>query len=141
MDLMKLATQLLMNKMGGSNSGISDVVMSAALSKLLPTNNGGDLDLGGLVGQLNGGGLASLAASWLGDGDNSPVSGNQIADILGQGNVRNFANEIGVDENTASSGLSDIIPGLIDQNSKGGSLLDNDMVASLAKNALGSLFK
>jgi uncharacterized protein YidB (DUF937 family) len=141
MDLMKLATQLLMNKMGGGNSGISDVVMSAALSKLLPTNNGGDLDLGGLVSQLNGGGLASLAASWLGDGSNSPVSGNQIADILGQSNVRNFANEIGVDENTASSGLSDIIPGLIDQNSKGGSLLDNDMVSSLAKSALGSLFK
>ncbi len=142
---MKIATQLLMSKLGGSNSGLSDTLVSAALSKLMPTNGSGDLDLGSLLGQLNGGGLASLASSWLGDGDNSPISGNQIADLFGQSKIKSFADEIGVDESTASNGLSDIIPGLIDGNSKGGSLLDavggNDMLGSLAKGALGSLFK
>lgn len=145
MDLMKIATQLLMNKMSSGSNGINEMVMSAALSKLLPTNNSGDLDLGNLLGQLNNGGLASLAASWLGDGANSPVSSNQITDLLGQSNVSNFAQELGVDEAQASDGLASMIPDLIDGNSKGGSLLDavggSDMLGSLAKGALGSLFK
>jgi uncharacterized protein YidB (DUF937 family) len=142
---MKIATQLLMNKLGGSNSGLTETILSAALSKLMPTNSGGDLDLGGLLSQLNGGGLAALASSWLGDGANSPISGSQIADLFGQSKISSFANEIGVDEATATNGLSDIIPDLIDSNSNGGSLLDSvggsDMLDSLAKGALGSLFK
>lgn len=145
MDLMKIATQLIMSQLGGSNSNLSEGVVSAALSKLMPTNSSGDLDLGGLLGQLNGGGLASMAASWLGDGDNSPMDGNQITDLFGQSQVQNFAQDLGVDENTATSGLSNMIPSLIDANSEGGSILDSlgggDMLGSLAKGALGSLFK
>ena len=145
MDLMKIATQLLMSKLSGGNSNLTETVVSAALSNLLPTNSGGDLDLGSLIGQLNGGGLASLASSWLGDGPNDAISGNQIADLFGQSKVSSFANDLGVDEATASNGLSDIIPSLIDSSSKGGSLLDsvggNEMLGSLAKGALDSLFK
>ena len=57
----------------------------------------------------------------------------------------NFAQELGVDENTAASGLSNMILSLIDGNSNGISLLDSlcgsDMIGSLAKGALGSFFK
>ena len=142
---MKIATQLIMSQLGGGNSNVSEDVVSAALSKLMPTNSSGDLDLGGLLGQLNGGGLASMAASWLGDGSNSPMDGKQITDLFGQSQVQNFAQELGVDESTATSGLSNMIPSLIDGNSNGGSLLDSlggsDMIGSLAKGALGSFFK
>lgn len=62
-------------------------------------------------------------------------------DLFGQDKVKSFADEIGVDEATASNGLSDIIPDLIDKNSEGGSLLDGDAMGALAKGALGSLFK
>ncbi|MGH1439547.1 MAG: YidB family protein [Cellvibrionaceae bacterium] len=146
MDLMKIATQLLMSKLSsGGSSSLTEGVVGAALSNLLPTNSGGDLDLGGLLGQMNGGGLASLAASFLGDGANDSMSGNQITDLFGQSKISSFANDLGVDESTASNSLSDIIPNLIDSNSKGGSLLDSvgggDMLGSLAKGALGSLFK
>lgn len=146
MDLMKIATQLLMSKLSsGGNSSLSEGVIGAALSNLLPTNSGGDLDLGGLLGQLNGGGLASMAASWLGDGSNDNMSASQVTSMFGESKVNDFANALGVDKDTASNGLSDIIPSLIDSNSKGGSLLDSvggsDMLGSLAKGALGSLFK
>jgi hypothetical protein len=56
-----------------------------------------------------------------------------------------FAQELGVDENTATSGLSNMIPSLIDGNRNGGSLLNSlcgsDMISSLAKGNLGSFFK
>lgn len=146
MDLMKIATQLLMGRLSAEgNSNISENLIGAALSNLLPTQSSGDLDLGALLGQLNGGGLASLAASWLGDGNNAAMSSNQITDLFGESKINDFASQLGLDSNTASNSLSDIIPALIDSNSKGGSLLDavggSDMLGSLAKSALGSLFK
>ena len=145
MDLMKIATQLIMNQLGGSNSTISESIISAALSRLMPTNSSGDLDIQGLLGQLKGGGLASMAASWLGDGSNYVIDSQQIIDLFGQSQVTNFAQDLGVDENKAIDGLSSMIPNLIDGSSEGGSLLDSvggsDMLGSLAKGALGSLFK
>jgi uncharacterized protein YidB (DUF937 family) len=77
---MKIATQLIMSQLGGGNSNISEDVVSAALSKLMPTNSSGDLNLGGLLGQLNGGGLASMAASWLGDGGDGGDGGDSPMD-------------------------------------------------------------
>ena len=144
MDLMKVATQLLLSKFSGGQPGLTETVVSAALSKLMPTNSGGDLDLGSLLSQINGGGLASLASSWLGDSDNSPISSGQIMDLFGQSKIKNFADEIGIDEATASNGLSDMIPNLIDKSSQGGSLLDavgGGDLGSLAKGAIGSFFK
>jgi uncharacterized protein YidB (DUF937 family) len=134
-----------MSHLGGSNSNVSENIISAALSKLMPTNSSDGLDIQGLLGQLNGGGSASMAASWLGDGSNSSVDSKQIIDLFGQSKVTSFAQDLGVDENTAIGGLSSMIPNLIDGSSKGGSLLDSigggDMIGSLAKGALGSFFK
>jgi uncharacterized protein YidB (DUF937 family) len=80
---MKIATQLIMSQLGGGNSNISEDVVSAALSKLMLTNSSSDLKMGGLLGQLNGGGLASMAASWLGDGGDSPMDAKKITDFFG----------------------------------------------------------
>ena len=144
MDLIKIAAQLFISKLGSSGSGLDISKVISSLSTLLPTK-GGELDLGSLVGQLQGGGLASLAASWLGDGANEGFSAGQLLSLLGQGKVENFANQLGIETQTASQGLSDMIPELIDKSSQGGSLLDavggGDMLGSLAKGALGSLFK
>lgn len=142
MSLLNVAAQLFLNNLGsqGSNLGESNVV--SALTNLLPTNSQGDLDLGSILSMFQGSsGLASLAASWLGDGGNSPISAGQIMEMFGQSKVQGFANELNLDENAASTGLSNMIPDLIDQNSKGGSLMDSDMMGSLAKGVLGSLFK
>jgi uncharacterized protein YidB (DUF937 family) len=144
MDLMKIAAQLFMNKLGANGADMNESSVVSALTALLPSK-GGNLDLGGLLGQLNGGGLASLAASWLGDGANSPLSASQLLSILGQGKVDSFAKSLNLNADTASQGLSGMLPELIDNHSKGGSLLDavggSDLLGSLAKNALGSLFK
>lgn len=122
MDLAKLATQLFANKLGGN---CDENAASSALSGLL---GGGDsINLGDIVGQLqNGGGdLASMAKSWLGDGDNMPISASQVTELLGADQVKDFAQKLGVGQEEASGSLSDMLPNLIDKSSKGGSLLDS----------------
>jgi len=116
MDLSNLAAQLLKDKLGSSfdtnNAG-------AALEGLL--GGGG---LGDLVGKFTQGGLAEQAKSWLGDGDNAPVSADQIKQALDVNQIKGFADKLGLDEGGAADALSNLLPGLIDKSSSGGSLLD-----------------
>jgi uncharacterized protein YidB (DUF937 family) len=133
MDLMKIGTQLLLSKLGGN---ASEGGIASALTSLLgggnssggegSGNEGGGLDLGSLVSNMmgKGGGLENIVGSWLGDGDNEAVSGSQIKDILGGDKVAEFANQVGVDEDTAADSLAEAVPQMVDKGSSGGSLLD-----------------
>jgi uncharacterized protein YidB (DUF937 family) len=125
MDIMQLGTQLLMNKLGGNSD--SDGVESA-LSGLLGSNSsGGGLDLASLVSKMTseqGGGLQELATSWLGDGDNAAISGEQIKNLFGEDKISQFASQLGIDKDSAAESLSDAVPQMVDKSSSAGSLLD-----------------
>ena len=121
---MKLATQLLISKLGGSAAGNSDMVTSV-IGKLLGGSGGSGIDLGSLVGGLQSGGLADIAESWLGDGDNAEISSSQIQDLLGSDKIKEAAAELGADQNDLLSGLQEMIPQVVDKSSSGGNLLDS----------------
>jgi uncharacterized protein YidB (DUF937 family) len=76
-------------------------------------NNGGQGGLGGLVGKFEQAGLGDAIQSWIGDGANQPVSGEQITDALGAGTVSDIAARLGVDPGEAARQLSSMLPGLI----------------------------
>ena len=123
MSLLQTAAQLFLDKSGG-NAGLNVGTVASALKKLLP-GDGDDLNIGALVSQFGSGDLASMAGSWLGDGDNDAIAGSSIVDALGHDKVASFASELGIDSDKASAGLAGMIPELINQNSSGGSLLDS----------------
>lgn len=121
MDLMQIGTQLLKNKLG--NSGNSDSI-AGALEGLLG-GTGGNLDIGSLVStMMNKGNLQGIVGSWLGDGDNEAISGDQIEEVVGTEKIAEFASQLGVDKGTAAQGLAESIPQMVDKGSSGGSLLD-----------------
>ncbi len=129
--------QLLVKQLGIDPSSVANLL--PALQNLLPTE-GGELDIGALVQRFtSSGALMGLAASWLGDGANSPISGDQVADALGQDKLSQFASQVGVDSTSVASALSNIIPQFIDSSSKGGSLMDSP-AASMVKGALKNFF-
>lgn len=120
---MQIGAQLLQSKLG-SNVQISDI--TSALEDLLGGENG--LDISSLMSKMQGGGgLASMATSWLGDGANTAMSGGQVMELFGQDKVAEFASKLNVDKDTASNGLADMLPQLIDKASSGGSLLKSAM--------------
>jgi len=45
---------------------------------------GGNLDMGSLMGKLKEGGLGGQVDSWMGDGENEPVSAEQLKSALGE---------------------------------------------------------
>ena len=122
MDLLKMGAQLFMNKLGSQGGGMDLGQVTGALSGLLPTSDG-ELDLAGLIGQMNSGGLSGLAASFLGDGDNDAMSAGSVMDMFGESNIQDFALKLNLDKDHAAEGLSSMIPDLVNQKSEGGSLL------------------
>ena len=133
MDIMQIGVQLLQSKLG-SNVQTGDI--TSALSGLL---GGDNFDIGSLISKIQGNsGLASMATSWLGDGANSAMSGSQVMDIFGKDKVSEFASKLNIDEGTASDGLADMLPQLIDKASSGGSMLESAM-GSMGGGAAGGL--
>ncbi|SIS43243.1 YidB family protein [Neptunomonas antarctica] len=124
MDLLKVATELFLSKLGSSAGGISADQVAGALSSLLGGADG-QIDLSDLISKVSNSGLASLAQSWLGDSANSGFSVEQVLSVLGQSKVSEFSSTLGLNEATATTALSYMIPELIDQNSSSGGLLES----------------
>lgn len=122
MDIAKIATQLLAQKMGGANA--SEGQIQNALQGLIGGGSDG-LNIGELVGKFSqNGGLANQLQSWLGDGANEGLSVDNVKEVFGGQQVQQFASQLGVDEEQAAGSLADMIPQLIDKSSSGGNLLD-----------------
>ena len=87
--------------------------LTQVLGGLLANNS----ELGGLNGlteKFNQAGLGNVISSWIGKGQNMPISADQIASVLGSGTLGNIASQLGMDTAQASQQLSNILPGLID---------------------------
>ena len=134
MDLKQLAVQLAQQTLGGSLNGKDDNALGNALSALTGDKNESSFDIGDLVSQLQGGGLGGALNSWLGDGGNEAVSGEQLKSALGDDRIGEFASRLGIDASQAQDALSNLIPDLVDRSSEGGNLIGN--LTSLASRFL-----
>jgi len=127
-DLLKMgASRFISSKLSGdAGSGLDLESLTSALSGLTGGgNDDGGFDIGSLLGKMQGGGMADIAQSWLGDGDNAPVEDNQITEMFGADKISDFASQLGLSQEEAVGGLRDALPEMVDKASSGGSLLDS----------------
>ncbi|MYN07626.1 YidB family protein [Pseudoduganella aquatica] len=96
--------------------------------------------LQGLLQKLQASGLGDQVASWVGTGENQTVSGNQIADALGSGQLAQIAQQAGLEPEHASAGLAQLLPQIIDQLTPNGAVPQDDMVAQGLSLLKGKLF-
>lgn len=140
--LLKMGASAFINSKlsGDAGSGLDSSVLTNALSSLTGDSAEGGLDIGSLLGQMQSGGMADMAASFLGDGENAEMSDSNITDLFGADKISNFASELGLSEEEAVGGLRESLPQMMDQASSGGSLLDSIGGISGAMNLAGKLF-
>jgi uncharacterized protein YidB (DUF937 family) len=88
--------------------------MASVLSSLL-ANNGELGGLNGLVAKFNQAGLGDVVGSWIGKGENQPISADHLSDVLGNDTLGKAADQLGMDPSQLSGQLSAMLPGLIDK--------------------------
>lgn len=134
MDLLQMGAQIMAQQLGGSaGSGNLENILGGLIG------DGDSMDIGSLVAKMqgDGGGLGDIVQSWLGDGDNSAISASQLNDVLDTDRLQQTAAQLGTDQDSLLETLAKVIPQMVDNGSKGGSLLDSlgglGGVANLAK--------
>ena len=101
-----MAGKELSSMMSGSSNPLVATVM-----QMINTQPGG---LSGLVQQFHDKGLGGLVSSWVGTGQNLPISADQLQQVLGSDQIKELAAKAGISPETASSHLSQLLPMLID---------------------------
>jgi uncharacterized protein YidB (DUF937 family) len=71
--------------------------------------------LGGLIDKFQQGGLGNAINSWIGHGQNHPVSPGQLGSALGPDVIKTLAQRSGMSEEEITKQLSQILPGVVDK--------------------------
>ncbi len=112
---------------GGAFVGAKgDKLMDAAIKLLDNPQTGG---LAGVIQTFRDKGLDDVISSWIGTGENKPVSGEQVQQVLDQGQIEEAAQAAGVSREEATSRLASILPQLIDKLTPDGKLPEGDAIA------------
>ena len=135
MDIIKQAAERFLKNVDPDNSkGLSLDTIMPALQELI-TDSEGKLDLEQIVSGLKTQGLMDIANSWLGNGDNLPVSRDAVKNLLGNEKLSQIASALDLDEESVASGMTEALPDIIDKSSSDGSLLDmaDDLLGTFKK--------
>lgn len=104
--------------LGGSEDS-SDGQLGGILKMLAPNGGSG---LGGLLQSFQEKGLGNAVASWVGKGENLPISADQIQSVLGNETVQNLAAKLGISGDQISTMLAQYLPDVVDKLTPDGTL-------------------
>lgn len=118
----------MLEKMMGEKGAMAQVAMD------MLNQHGG---LSGVLDKFKESGLAEQAASWVGKGENLPISADQIASVLGNGQLAEMAAKFGIDTNTLSAQIAEQLPVIVDKLTPDGEVPADS--GNLLKTVLGML--
>jgi uncharacterized protein YidB (DUF937 family) len=132
----------LFDQLSGVLGGLSEdsnesSVLVNGLIQLLAGGSQGS-GLAGLVQGFQQNGLGDVVSSWIGTGENLPVSSEQVQAGLGS-QLQQFANSTGLSTEAAGSQLAQILPLIIDKLTPHGQLPEGSLQTSLLEHGLNFL--
>ncbi len=83
---------------------------------------GGLGGLGGLAEQFQKGGLGDLMNSWIGKGENLPISPDQLGDVLGGDLLGKLTQQTGMGQGDLLGQLSQLLPQMVDKATPDGAI-------------------
>ena len=110
---------LLGGTMGGTGAQQNPLLQMAL--QILQQNGG----INGVLDKFRQGGYADQAASWQSTGQNLPISGSALQEVLGSGAIGQIAQQLGLSHGEAAGGLAQILPQVIDKLTPSGEVPDN----------------
>ncbi len=111
---------------------------AAAAMELLKNHPGG---LSGLVQQFHDKGLGDVVSSWVGNGQNLPISAEQIQSVLNNEHVKAFAARAGISPEVASAKIAELLPTIVNQLTPNGQVPEQSGLLQTGLSMLKSLGK
>lgn len=128
-----LENQALGSLLGGNSSPLA-----SGLLQMIQNQPGG---LQGLVQSFHEKGLGALAASWVGTGQNMPVSADQIHQVLGSDQVKALAAKAGISPDMASGAIAALLPTIVDKLTPNGQMPEHSNVMEMVGGLLQNMAK
>ena len=104
---------------GGTPVGGGGQGLITSIVEMLSSRQGG---LSGLAEAFQQKGLGDIVSSWIGTGQNLPVSADQIQHVLGNEQIQAFAQKAGISTEAAGPRLAELLPGIVDKLTPGGQI-------------------
>ncbi len=132
---MGLLDNLENQALGNVASRCSSNPLASGLLQMIQNQPGG---LQGMMQSFHDKGLGGVASSWVGSGANSPITADQIHQVLGSDQVKALAAKAGINPDTAGSAIAELLPTLVDKLTPNGSVPDHSNVLAMASSMLQS---
>jgi len=121
MGLLESVLGAVAGRMGGSQ-GAGDAqgaLLNAVIAMLANGQGMGQGGAGGglgdLIGKFTRGGMGDVIGSWVGPGQNAPISGDQLSNVLGSDTISDLAAQLGLSNEEVAGQLSQVLPQVVDR--------------------------
>jgi uncharacterized protein YidB (DUF937 family) len=135
-----------MGKLAGlaGGGGSTNALLLKGLMGMLAGGGGSSAgsasSLASMLSGFQSSGLGDVVASWVGTGANLPISPDQLTRGLGAGQLKNLAQQAGMNENDAASALAGLLPTVVDRLTPNGAVPHESDLSGLL-GSLSSLLK
>ncbi|GBH28333.1 YidB family protein [Burkholderia vietnamiensis] len=119
---------------GGQAGGNSQSALIATALAFINNQPGG---LNGLIEKFKAGGAGEVIGSWVGTGENQPISADTLQNVLGSDVVGSLASKVGIDPSQASSILAQVLPHVVNGATPNGEVPAGGQIDT--SNVLGTL--
>ena len=103
---------------GATQGTAGSVLLSTVIAMLAngqQSQGAGVGGLGDLIGRFTQGGMGDVIGSWIGHGQNAPISGDQLSNVLGSDAIGQIAAQLGLSHGEAASQLSQMLPEVVNR--------------------------
>jgi len=106
----------LFNSSSAQQGGGQQALIAAAM-EFVNNQPGG---LNGLIQKFEQGGAGEVIRSWVSNGQNQPISADQVQQVLGSDAVSGLAQKVGVNPGEVSSLLAQVLPHIVNAGTPNG---------------------
>jgi uncharacterized protein YidB (DUF937 family) len=111
--------QILQGVLGGGQQGQTSPI-SGILQQVLAVRDGDNQGVAAIISKFQAAGLGQHVQSWVGTGENVPVSGNQVGQVFSTEQIQGWAQQAGTTPDAMRDVLAQALPHVVDHLTPGG---------------------
>ncbi|SIR10362.1 Uncharacterized conserved protein YidB, DUF937 family [Acidiphilium rubrum] len=116
MGLFDQISGMVSSALGGGDAPAGDAPGGDVQAQVMSVLQQHGIDgMSGVMQQFEQSGMGAHVASWIGNGQNLPISADQVQQALGNPVIASIAERFGIDPTTAANLLAQHLPAAVDQ--------------------------